>query len=161
MGGSPSSRPSAPRRPDPRLGESRRGHRSHCVARGAGASAAQGLHAAHVRVQRAGAQGLRRPAVETIQTVRSETGSPCRSSQAPWPTKSMGTTNHATASVVNHATHTAVNYYWIIWSARSNTDGGIARPSAFAVLRLITSSNLVGCSTGKSAGLAPLSILSA
>jgi len=29
-------------------------------------------------------------------------------------------------------------------------------PSAFAVLRLMTSSNLVGCSTGKSPGLAPL-----
>ena len=33
---------------------------------------------------------------------------------------------------------------------------GTSRPSALAVLRLITSSNLVGCSTGKSAGLAPL-----
>src|SRR5947209_1494508 len=33
-------------------------------------------------------------------------------------------------------------------------------PRALAVLRLMTSSNLVGCSTGKSAGLAPLSILS-
>ena len=31
---------------------------------------------------------------------------------------------------------------------------------ALAVLRLITSSNLVGCSTGSSAGLAPLKILS-
>src|SRR5215468_10069476 len=46
------------------------------------------------------------------------------------------------------------------WSARSRTDGGIVRPSAFAVLRLITSSNFVGCSTGRSAGLAPLRILS-
>jgi hypothetical protein len=50
--------------------------------------------------------------------------------------------------------------YWITWSARSNTDCGIFRPSAFAVLRLMTSSNLVGCSTGRSAGLAPLRILS-
>jgi hypothetical protein len=33
-------------------------------------------------------------------------------------------------------------------------------PSAFAVFMLITSSNLVACSTGKSAGLAPFSILS-
>src|SRR5438876_6539511 len=32
-------------------------------------------------------------------------------------------------------------------------------PSVFAVLRLMKSSNLVGCSTGKSAGFAPLSIL--
>jgi hypothetical protein len=47
----------------------------------------------------------------------------------------------------------------ITWSARVNNCGGIVRPSAFAVLRLITSSNFVGCSTGKSAGLAPLRIL--
>src|SRR5262245_57885674 len=32
-------------------------------------------------------------------------------------------------------------------------------PSALAVLRLITSSNLVGCRTGRSAGLAPLRML--
>ena len=31
-------------------------------------------------------------------------------------------------------------------------------PSAFAVLRLITSSNLVGCCTGRSAGFSPLRI---
>src|SRR5262249_21135245 len=45
-------------------------------------------------------------------------------------------------------------------SARASTLGGISRPSALAVLRLITSSNLVGCSTGSSAGFAPLKILS-
>src|SRR5262245_44831432 len=45
-------------------------------------------------------------------------------------------------------------------SARASSDGGIVRPSAFAVLRLMTRSNFVGCSTGKSAGLAPLRILS-
>jgi hypothetical protein len=31
-------------------------------------------------------------------------------------------------------------------------------PRAFAVLRLITSSNLVGCTIGRLAGLAPLRI---
>jgi hypothetical protein len=46
------------------------------------------------------------------------------------------------------------------WSARPSTDGGIVRPSAFAVLRLMTSSNFVGCSTGNSPGFAPLRILS-
>src|SRR5262245_17803189 len=54
---------------------------------------------------------------------------------------------------------TAVHYS-ITWSARSSSAGGIVNPSALAVLRLITSSNLVGCSTGRSAGLAPLRILS-
>ena len=45
-------------------------------------------------------------------------------------------------------------------SARAKSDCGTVRPSALAVLRLITSSNLVGCSTGSSAGLAPFRILS-
>ena len=34
--------------------------------------------------------------------------------------------------------------------------GGTSRPSAFAVLRLITSSYLVGACTGRSAGFSPL-----
>ena len=44
-------------------------------------------------------------------------------------------------------------------SARSSIDCGMVRPRALAVFRLITSSNLVGCSTGRSPGLAPLRIL--
>jgi hypothetical protein len=48
----------------------------------------------------------------------------------------------------------------ITLSARTSTFGGIVRPICFAVLRLITSSNFVGCSTGRSAGLAPFRILS-
>jgi hypothetical protein len=45
-------------------------------------------------------------------------------------------------------------------SARKMTDGGIVSPSALAALRLTTSSNLTGRSTGKSAGFAPFKILS-
>src|SRR5262245_37937779 len=45
-------------------------------------------------------------------------------------------------------------------SARAMTAGGTVRPSARAVTRLITRSNLVGCSTGRSGGLAPRRILS-
>jgi hypothetical protein len=45
-------------------------------------------------------------------------------------------------------------------SARASSIAGISRPSAFAVLRLILSSNLVGRSNGISPGLAPLRILS-
>jgi hypothetical protein len=45
-------------------------------------------------------------------------------------------------------------------SARARIDCGTVRPSALAVFRLIASSNLVGCSIGRSAGLAPLRILS-
>ena len=40
-------------------------------------------------------------------------------------------------------------------SARARIDGGIVRPAALAVLRLSRSSIEVGCSTGRSAGLAP------
>src|SRR3974390_2017795 len=40
-------------------------------------------------------------------------------------------------------------------SARASTDGGIVRPRAFAVLRLMTSSYLVGTCTGRSTGFSP------
>src|SRR4029077_3960326 len=43
-------------------------------------------------------------------------------------------------------------------SARARIDGGTVRPSALAVLRLTTSSNRVGCWTGRSAGFSPLRI---
>jgi len=43
-------------------------------------------------------------------------------------------------------------YYSIILSARARNGSGMVSPSAFAVLRLTTSSNLVGCSIGRSAG---------
>src|SRR5262249_52477556 len=45
-------------------------------------------------------------------------------------------------------------------SARARIDGGTVRPSNCAVLRLTTSSNRVGCSTGRSAGFVPFKILS-
>ena len=44
-------------------------------------------------------------------------------------------------------------------SARARIDGGTVRPSALAVFRLTTNSNLVGCSTGRSAGFSPFSPL--
>src|SRR5262245_17613484 len=45
-------------------------------------------------------------------------------------------------------------------SARARSDGGTSRPSAFAVLRLMTNSNFVDRSTGKLLGFEPLKILS-
>src|SRR5258708_36742992 len=48
----------------------------------------------------------------------------------------------------------------ITWSARARNAGGKVNPIAFAVLRLTTSSNVVGCSTGRAAGFAPFKILS-
>ena len=52
------------------------------------------------------------------------------------------------------------NTVYSITSAMVISVGGISRPSAFAVVRLMTSSNFVGCSTGRSAGFAPRRILS-
>jgi hypothetical protein len=49
--------------------------------------------------------------------------------------------------------------YWITSVAWKRSVGGMVRPRAWAVLRLITSSNVMGCSTGRSAGLAPRKIL--
>src|SRR5262249_53429695 len=45
-------------------------------------------------------------------------------------------------------------------SARASRVAGTVRPSAFAILRLTTSSYLVGACTGRSAGFSPLRIRS-
>jgi len=49
--------------------------------------------------------------------------------------------------------------YSITSSARSRIDVGTDTPIALAVFRLRANSKLVGCSTGKSDGFAPLRIL--
>ena len=50
--------------------------------------------------------------------------------------------------------------YSITSSARIRNESGMVNPSALAVVRLTTRSNLVGCSTGISLGLVPRRILS-
>src|SRR5262249_1691051 len=52
----------------------------------------------------------------------------------------------------------AAFHHSITSSAAACSVSGTVRPSALAVLRLITSSKVVGCSTGSSDGLAPLRI---
>src|SRR5262249_37464479 len=47
-------------------------------------------------------------------------------------------------------------FHSITSSARASSVAGTSRPSAFAVLRLMTSSYLVGACTGRSAGFSPL-----
>ena len=54
----------------------------------------------------------------------------------------------------------AVPDHSITLSACRSTDCGIAMPICLAVCRLTTSSNFVGCSTGRYAGFAPFRILS-
>jgi hypothetical protein len=53
------------------------------------------------------------------------------------------------------ATMTMSETYWITSSAIANSVSGMVRPSALAVLRLMESSILVDCWTGRSAGLSP------
>src|SRR5262245_39768364 len=60
----------------------------------------------------------------------------------------------------HHGDERSPVHHSMTWSARASTDCGIVRPSALAVLRLITNSNLVGRSTGRSAGFIPFRILS-
>src|SRR5262249_14112163 len=50
----------------------------------------------------------------------------------------------------------AAPHHSITSSARASSVAGTSRPSAFAVLRLITSSNLAGAWTGSSLGFSPL-----
>ena len=66
---------------------------------------------------------------------------------------------HLQTHATQQATFTGLRYS-ITSSARASSVGGSVSPSALAVLRLITSSYLEACSTGRSAGLAPLRILS-
>src|SRR6266498_5261724 len=51
-------------------------------------------------------------------------------------------------------------HHSITSSVMASTPGGNVRPSALAVLRFSTSSNLVGLSIGNSDGFAPLKIFS-
>src|SRR6266478_1533122 len=51
-------------------------------------------------------------------------------------------------------------HHLITRSALASTFGGIVRPICLAVFKLMINSNFFGCSTGRSAGLAPFKILS-
>src|SRR5262249_3522618 len=62
--------------------------------------------------------------------------------------------HHSHRSGKDHQKLAAVHS--ITSSARARIEGGTVRPSSFAVLRLTTSSNVVGCWTGRSAGFEPL-----
>src|SRR5262249_37788740 len=62
-------------------------------------------------------------------------------------------------ALLTQSRHAAI-YYSITSSAATSRVRGNVRPSVLAVLRLMTSSNLVTCSNGMSAGFAPRKILS-
>jgi hypothetical protein len=83
------------------------------------------------------------------QTVSSRGAStescPCVGLPHPWK-------SGVTLAIVRRVFDTGVGVYPITSSARCRSDCGILSPRTFAVLRLMTSSNLVGCSTGSKAG---------
>src|ERR1700676_4785375 len=76
------------------------------------------------------------------------------------PVPSMLTTIANWMSVDNENCRKILPPYSMTSSARARISGGMVMPSALAVLRLTTRVNRVGCSTGRSAGLAPFRILS-
>jgi hypothetical protein len=66
-----------------------------------------------------------------------------------------------TLSAKSRQMHCSKQHLYSITSvALVSSAGGTSRPSAFAVLRLITNSNLVGNSIGRSLGFSPFKILS-
>ena len=70
------------------------------------------------------------------------------------------TAQHGAGSLARSVLGQELFFYLITLSARYSTDCGIVKPICFAALRLITKSNFIGCSTGRSPGLAPFNILS-
>src|SRR5262245_37570336 len=74
----------------------------------------------------------------------------------PW-----GDGSNATSHTMPHRGESCHLLYAVVLSffqnllQKGSREGGMVIPSALAVLRLMTNSNCVGCSTGRSAGLAP------
>ena len=69
----------------------------------------------------------------------------------------IGASRQATRwAKLRHMQYSKERRYSMTSSAVASKEGGTVRPSVFAVLRLTTSSYLVGACTGRSAGFAPL-----
>src|SRR5262249_255220 len=67
----------------------------------------------------------------------------------------QGPDRHSEGEIANSRAAAKKHCYSIPSSARATSLSGTVRPSAFAVLRLATVSNLVGACTGRSAGFLP------
>src|SRR5215510_6976310 len=139
--------------------------------RGRGAGSVSGPGPRYIRARRMEVRfGARAPAQRGRHAARRAPGPHPRrlapaltaASRDPWwpCTRSSGEQRYSKKSPAHHDDERSAVHHWITSSARTRMDCGIVRPSAFAVFRLMTSSNLVGCSTGRSAGFAPFRILS-
>jgi hypothetical protein len=104
----------------------------------------------------------RRARLEIASNMRRRTTRTCREKWARAPQRFLksGPTRPWSASWTK-IKHEKVPTYSITSSARASSVGGTSRPSALAVLRFRTRSNLVSCITGKSLGFSPLRILPA
>src|SRR6516225_9527699 len=72
-----------------------------------------------------------------------------------WIRTSDRRTAHEPVKLTLDFEHARVSSHSMTSSARTRIDGGTVRPSVLAVSRLMTSSKVVGCWTGRSAGFAP------
>ena len=112
-----------------------------------------------------GADGARKGAAHGRRKISGHAcmSGPCRASAAPTGTRQFLLSTDILCGL-RHVSNVPISdmapSHSITSSARASNVGDISRPSAFAVLRLITRSNFVGCSTGRSAGFAPRRILS-
>src|SRR5262249_28130509 len=92
-----------------------------------------------------GFDGIRRPAVDESDHRRRRLLRPCW--QRPKGRRRRAAEQRYELATPNHS---------ITSSASASSLSGIWRPSAFAVLRLMTSEYFVGCMTGRSVGFVPL-----
>jgi hypothetical protein len=69
-------------------------------------------------------------------------------SVTPYPPAALDRERRGEDATDDNSNERSLIHHSITSSARCRSDGGIVRPRAFAVLRLMTSSNLVGCSMG-------------
>ena len=78
-----------------------------------------------------------------------------------YPRKRTSSDAMGMSALCHKLTFALQHHYSITSSANARSFSGTSSPSALAVLRLITSSTFVACSTGNSAGFSPLRILPA
>ena len=111
-------------------------------------------HGLTPRMDEAYAQELAELGVEVRRNVCRHSGAPGFSPRAPQSDihdrRVIDSGPAASRAMPEMTTHSITS------SAIDSTAGGTSMPSARAVLRLMANSNLVNCSTGKSAGLTPL-----
>jgi hypothetical protein len=150
-------RPVALRRPCARNRVNLGSHRS----RAAGSGLRRGWHALSPAAAQPGAVQAR--AKGYVQSIRARTAAAvgCRRLFG-WggPTSRRQTSLSAPGCPCRNPIERSCASYLITSFAWNRSVGEIVRPSSCAVLRLMTSSNFIGCSTGRSPGLAPFRILS-